>query len=521
MKKRAQENASSIGKPGFPIRDVSPRHGNLLVLVAIIAAFAAAVGLSSCAGYTTSAAGTTSQGGSGTGVLSASTSMVDFGSVEVGSSATQTLTLTDTGTAPVTVSGVSVSGTGFSLVGSGFSGTVAVGQSVSVQLQFTPQSAGSVSGSLAITSDASSVTAASTTTTSTITSEASTKSSFKVTLHGNATQALVAISPSSLSFSNVTVGQTSTQTETITNTGTANLQLKGASITGGGFSLWGLTLPQMISAGQSISFNVQYAPTTPGSSSGSVSLVDNAPSSPQTLALAGSAVATNGTLSASPSSYNFNSVVVGSSSQQTITLTNSGATTITINQVTTTGAGFSTSGISSGQTILAGSQTSFTAIFAPTTTGSSSGTITISTNASNPTLSVALSGTGTQGALSANPASINFGSVLVGSSKSTSVTLTNSGTAPVSLTAASISGTGFALSGFTAGTLSPGATSSFTVMFAPTTATSATGSASVTSNAPGSPLNIGLSGTGTNTQPQLSTPRSISRLLLSLDQVTR
>jgi hypothetical protein len=509
MKTHAQENEVKTGAPTFSVRTARPRHRNLLVLAAMIVTLATAVGLSSCAGYTTNAAGTTSQGGSGTGVLSASTSTLDFGSVEVGSSATQALTLTDTGTAPVTISGVGVSGTGFNLVGGGFSGTVAVGQSVSVQLEFAPQSAGSISGSITVTSDASSVSAASTTTTSMITSEASNKSSFKVTLHGNATQALVSISPAPLSFSNVAVGQSSTQTATITNAGTANLQLKGASITGGGFSLSGLTVPQMIPAGQSVSFNVQYAPTAAGSSSGSVSLVDNAPASPQSLMLAGTAVATNGTLSASPSSYNFNSVVVGSNSQQTITLTNSGATTITINQVSSTGAGFSTSGITSGQTIAVGAQTSFTATFAPTVAGSASGTIAISTDASNPTLSIALSGTGLQASVSASPTSIAFGSVVVGNSNSDVITLKNSGNATSTFSQISVSGSGFSVSGIsTSSTVAAGGTLNFNAVFTPASAISSSGSITLTTNGSPAQISISLTGSGTTASEVLSTSPS-------------
>lgn len=507
MKTHAQKLVPEIAAPRFErhARHAAPRE--VLSLLALVVIVAAAIGLSSCAGYTTSAASTTTQ--SGTGVLSVSPTTIDFGNVDVGSSATQALTLTDTGTAPVNISGVSLSGSGFTLVGGSYSGTVAVGQSVALQLQFAPQSAGSISGSLTVTSDASSSTAQSAGTSSPITSQA--KFSFKVTLHGNATQSSVSISPSSLDFSNVTVGQTSTQGVTLTNTGTSNLQLKGASASGTGFAISGLSTPQMIPPGQAVSFSVQFTPASTGTVNGSVSFIDNAPGTPQSLPLTGNAVAANGTLSANPGSVNFGNVVVGSSGQQTITLTNSGAGAMTINQVNTTGATFSTSGISAGQTIAAGAQASFTAKFSPTATGTVSGTIAISTSASNPTLSVALTGTGTQGQLSANPTSIKFGSVLVGSKGSASVTLSNTGTAPVSVSAASVSGTGFTISGFTAGTLSPGATSSLTVTFSPASAVSYSGSLSVTSNAPGSPLTINLSGSGTAAQPQLTiSPSSVA-----------
>jgi hypothetical protein len=452
----------------------------------MLSAIAAAVGLSGCAGYVTQAGGTGQPGTPGAGVLSASSSNLSFGSVAVGSNATQSVSVTNTGTAAVNISQAMVSGPAFSVVGGNPASSIPVGQSVTVQVRFAPQSQGAATGNLTVTSDAS-------------------NSPLTIALGGTGMQPGLTISPASLNFNNVTVGQTSTQSVTLTNSGNADLTLNLATISGPGFGMSGLALPKTLSAGQNLAFNVQFTPTSTSAASGSIVFTDNAPGSPQTLTMTGSAVAANSTLTANPGSVNFGNVVVGSTGTQTITLTNSGTATVTINQVTTTGAGFSASGISGGQTIAAGAARSFTAAFAPTTAGAASGNITLTTNASNPTVSIALSGTGTQGSLAANPSSINFGSLLVGSSGSVSVTLSNPGTAPVSISAASVTGTGFTMSGLSVPqSLNPGQTSSFTVTFAPTSAGSASGTVSITSNAPGSPLRINLSGSGTATQAQLT-----------------
>ncbi|MGA9885269.1 MAG: choice-of-anchor D domain-containing protein [Candidatus Acidiferrales bacterium] len=492
MKTRAQKSEAKNVVPTFSNRANHAGRRQPLALVTMIALLSAAIGLSSCAGYTTNAAGTTgSQGGSATGTLSASSTSLSFGGVVVGSSNTLNVSMTNTGTATVNISQAAISGAAFSVVGGNPSSTIPAGQSSTVQIRFAPQSAGAATGSLTVTSDAA-------------------DSPMAISLAGTGTQPTLTLSPTALNFNNVTVGQTSSESVTLINNGNANLLLTAANVTGNGFAISGLSLPKTLPAGQSTTLGVQFTPSSTNAASGSISFTDDSASSPQTLLLTGSAVAAGGTLSANPGSYNFNSVMVGGSTHQTITLTNSGAGTVTINQVGVTGTGFSTSGISAGQTIAARAQASFIATFAPTGAGNASGTVTIQTNASNPTLSIALSGTGTQGALSANPSSISFGSLLVGSTGSVSVTLTNSGTAPVALSAASASGTGFTMSGFIAGTVNPGATSSFTVTFAPTTFGSASGTVSVTSNAPGSPLKITLSGTATATQPQLSiSPSSV------------
>ncbi len=100
--------------------------------------------------------------------------------------------------------------------------------------------------------------------------------------------------------------------------------------------------------------------------------------------------------------------------------------------------------------------------------------------------------------LSINATSISFGSVAMGSQATQTVTLTSSGTAAVTVNAASVTGTGFSMSGSTFPvTLNPGQTLSLNVQFAPTVAGSATGKLTITSNSATNPAaNIGLSGTG-------------------------
>lgn len=465
----------------------------LLPLIAALTVILAMVGLSSCSGYTT-AAGTVGGTGGGTGggatggagVLSPNSSTVAFGNVAVGSTGTQSVTVTNTGTADVNISAATIAGAGFTVVGGNPSATVPVGQSMTVQMQFAPTTNGAASGTLTVTSDAS-------------------NSPLAISLSGTGMQPALTISPASLNFNNVTVGQTSSQNVTLTNSGNASLTINLATLSGTGFGMTGLALPKTITPGSNISFSVQFTPTSTAGASGSILFTDNAPNSPQTLTLTGSAVASGSTLGANPGSFNFNTVVVNSSSQQTFTLTNSGNATVTINQVSTTGTGFSSTGLTVGQHIAAGANATFTATFAPTATGAVSGNVVITSTATNSTLTIPLSGTGTQGALSANPASINFGAVINGSSASVPVTLTNTGSAAVSITAHSITGTGFTLTGWTApASLTPGQTTSFTVTFAPTTAGSKSGSVSITSNAPGSPLVINLSGSGTATQATMT-----------------
>jgi hypothetical protein len=128
-----------------------------------------------------------------------------------------------------------------------------------------------------------------------------------------------------------------------------------------------------------------------------------------------------------------------------------------------------------------------------------SGSVTITSNATNPTLTVGLSGTGVAaGALTSNPASLGFGSVTVGNQQKLSETVTNTGGSTVTISQVAVSGAGFSVSGITAPvTLTAGQGATFSVAFTPTTAGSVSGSVTITSNATNPTLTIGLSGTGT------------------------
>jgi hypothetical protein len=203
------------------------------------------------------------------------------------------------------------------------------------------------------------------------------------------------------------------------------------------------------------------------------------------------------TLGASPASVSFGSVLVGSTSNQSITLSNTGSTTVTVSQATATGSGFSISGLSLPLALAAGQSAPFGVIFAPTAAGSVSGSISIVSNASGSATTVSLSGTGMTLLISASPASTSFGNVALGSSSTLPVILTNTGTGSVTISQDSVTGTGFTISGPTLPvTLSAGQNTDFNVTFAPTAAGSVTGSASIVSNATNSPNNEPLSGTG-------------------------
>jgi predicted phage tail protein len=95
--------------------------------------------------------------GAGVPTLSINATSISFGDVLVNSPATQSITLSSTGTAPVTISAASVSGTGFSVSGATFPLTLNPTQTATLSVEFNPIATllGLVSGSLTITSNSS------------------------------------------------------------------------------------------------------------------------------------------------------------------------------------------------------------------------------------------------------------------------------------------------------------------------------------------------------------------------------
>ncbi len=201
-------------------------------------------------------------------------------------------------------------------------------------------------------------------------------------------------------------------------------------------------------------------------------------------------------------SPSFGTVPVGSSRTVTVTATNSGSSgssSVTISEVAISGSEFSFSGITPPVTLAAGTSTTFNVTFAPLSIGNASGTLTITSNASNPTVSIPLSGTGSQsvgsgGQLTATPSNLNLGSVVVGTSGQASGTLSASG-ASVTVTGAGTNNSEFSVGGLSLPvTIEAGQSIPFTVTFSPEIAGAVNATLTFTGTATATE---GLSGTGT------------------------
>jgi len=232
-----------------------------LGLYALIFSCLALLSLAGCVGLTGAGtpAGKSGSPSTSTGTLAASATSLSFGNVADGSTSPKTLTLTNSGTAAVTISQATITGAGFTIVGGMSSVAIAAGKNHAFQVEFAPTSAGIVSGSITIDSDA-------------------TNSSLAIALSGTGTTALaIKTEPQSQS---VLTGRTATFFVVAAGTGTITYQWKKSGTAIGGATTASYTTPATTNADNGAQFTVVVT-------DGNASVTSN----PATLTVTSAAVA--------------------------------------------------------------------------------------------------------------------------------------------------------------------------------------------------------------------------------------
>ncbi len=199
---------------------------------------------------------------------------INFGNDVVGISLSQALIIKNTGTATLTITQVTATGSAFSVSGFLLPLNVNAGQQTTITVAFLPTVIGSASGNISIVSNA-----------------PTSPTSVGLSGTGIAATFTLSISPTSLSFGNVTTGTSSaTQNVTITNTGNSNVAISQINLIGAGYSMTGGGAPVTLSPAQNLILTVQFSPTSAGTVSGTISIVSNATGSPATVSLSGTGV---------------------------------------------------------------------------------------------------------------------------------------------------------------------------------------------------------------------------------------
>jgi hypothetical protein len=303
--------------------------------------------------------------------LSISAGSVVFGNVAVNSTSTQSITLSSTGTGPVTINSATLTGAGFTVSGATFPVTLNPGQTVTLNVQFDPTTAGAATGQL------------------TIQSNSSTNGTAVISLSGTGTTAPAALSALTCSSASMTGSGSDSCTVTLS----AAAASGGLSVSLASSSA-AVTVPATVTVPANATSAGFTASVSSVTSAQAVTLTASAGSVSKSFALQLNAAVP--TLNISAASLTFGNVEVNTASTQAVTLSSTGSTAVTVSSVTVTGTGFTVSGGTFPVTLNPGQTVTLNVQFDPTTTGVATGQLTIQSNSStNGTAVISLSGTGT------------------------------------------------------------------------------------------------------------------------------
>ncbi|WP_020118540.1 choice-of-anchor D domain-containing protein [Streptomyces canus] len=197
--------------------------------------------------------------------------------------------------------------------------------------------------------------------------------------------------------------------------------------------------PTPLATDATLDVPISFAPTTTGGVNGTLTanLSDG-----QKLVFALHGIGTRPGFGAAPGSLDFGEVPTGSTSTLNLQVTNTGTEPETVTSVGAPGGAFSASGLPSAGTVVpAGGSFVLSVTYTPTTDQVDSDALVISSSGSGGaahTLSVPVGATAItgKGHLEFSTSALDFGQVPVGSSKSLSFTITNTGNIPVTVTKA-------------------------------------------------------------------------------------
>ena len=424
----------------------------------------------------------------GSGIVSAPNvvpASLSFNGQLVGTtSASQPVTVTNTGTLALSITSLSISADWTQT--NNCLPSVAPNASCTFNVSFRPTTGGLRTGTLTLTDYA-------------------TGSPQTVSLSGTGLAPVVSLSADSLSFSGQPVSTSSApQTLTLTNEGGG--ALTPLTITTSGDFAQTNNCGSSVAAGAACTISVVFTPTAPGNRTGALTLTDNAPNSPQTVTLSGSGLGS--TVNLSPTTLTFPGQQVGTtSSAQPVTLQNTGSQSLSIASISITGANsgdFAQTNNCAGSVAVGGGCT-ISVTFTPTAGGNRTGALTLTDNGASSPQTVPLSGTGLAPLVSLSTASLSFaGQTVSTTSAPQTLTLTNEGGGALTPLAITTSGD-FAETNDCGGSVAAGASCTINVTFTPTAAGSRSGALTLTDKANNSPQTVQLSGTGMDFQITSST----------------
>ncbi|UCE20327.1 MAG: choice-of-anchor D domain-containing protein [Gemmatimonadota bacterium] len=409
---------------------------------------------------------------------------LDFGVVNVSLGTQRTAVVSNTGCQLLQVSSVTVTGSDavhFSVVSGGGSFSIPQGESHNVIVGFVPLSGGGKNAILQILSND---------------PDEGTKN---VPLSGTGcSQPDIAVNPSSWNYSGVAIGDHADKVFIVSNEGCQNLLVSGTTLVGPDASQFAITGGGVFTVvpGGAHSVVVTFSPTSGGVKTASLLIHSNDPDEEEyTVPLTGGALSADIQLSAT--SHDFDGAPIGQPQYWILEISNVGDGHLTVTSILTDRTDFIVSYPTFPQIVPPGAFVSVAIVFTPSVSGLITGNLTIASNdLDEPTRIVSLRGLGLVPDIELSETRHDFGGVAVGSTTQWILTVTNSGTGDLNVSALGSDNPVFAVD-VPSFTVASGGSRLVTVTFSPTAEGLTTGQITVRSNDPDEPVrSVILTGEG-------------------------
>ena len=400
------------------------------------------------------------------GAFSVSSKKDSIGNVQIGNKKTDSVTVTNRGNSTLTISNTRSSNARFTVGPASLS--IPAGAAKKFAITFAPTAAGAQSSFIVFTHNGPT-------------------SPDTVTASGTGTVPAFSVDRKTIPYGIVVIATGKPDSVQVTNTGTAALVISGVTSTNTRFSI--NPTGGTIQPGAKSTFVITFTPTVNGLQNGNIVFVHNAPNVRDTVAVSGTGTG----FSVNRRSVAFGNVQVGSSSKDSVVVTNSAATTLTISNVTSSNGTFAVS--PTNASIAAAGTAKFRITFTPGNTATQTGNVVFTHTASSSPDTVAVSGTGILPGFSLNRKNVPFGLVPLGQNRLDSVIVTDTGKAALVISnVVSSNGTFTVIP--TNVTLQPAQARTFYITFTPANTNPQSGNIVFTHTASTSPDTVTVSGTG-------------------------
>jgi hypothetical protein len=380
---------------------------------------------------------------SGTGIspiFSVNLNNLDFGDVRNHTTKTESVTVTNIGTASLNISSITSNNPLFTIV-SQSGGPIAPGESEIIYITFSPLVDGLQTGNIYFNHDAANM-------------------QNMITVSGTGVSSKFSINLNNIDFGEVRNGTTKTDFVIITNTGTASLNISDIISSNDVFTVD----PEFasIAPGATMKIYVTFAPLVDGEQNGIIYFNHDALNMQNTITVTGIGVSPH--LSFNRLYIDFGDVLVGDSKLDSVMVYNTGRYELIIFSTTSTYKLFTVT--PAGGTLAPGDSMLFYIRFTPIENGLRKGYVYFNDTDNDQNFPVSLKGVGVAPKFAIMPSSLNFGMVKVGKTKMDSVMVTNTGNMNLIINQIVSVDDVFAISPGVA-SIAPGETKKFYVTFTP------------------------------------------------------